>query len=168
MKKHYFAILLLLCVLRPAMGAAPGRVGAIFPEVVLRESRFAQASAKKLNDEFAPRRAAIATQVDTIRQMSAALERDLPTLDEQQKTDRRRELVDLDREIKRAQRDFQADLESRRRKEIQTVLDFVNKVVSRIARDGQYDVVLQSVVYAVPEADLTKRVIEEMDRETPQ
>jgi outer membrane protein len=82
--------------------------------------------------------------------------------------ERKKEIADLDRTIQKMQRDFQTDLETRKRAEIQTVLDLINKVVLRIANDEKYDLILQSAVYSSPTANLTKQVIVEMDKETPQ
>jgi Skp family chaperone for outer membrane proteins len=45
------------------------------------------------------------------------------------------------------------------------MLDLINKVVLRIAKDEKYDFILQNVVYSSPAANLTKQVITEMDKE---
>jgi outer membrane protein len=168
MKKQLTVALLSLCALNTFAIAASPKIGAVFPEVILKESKFAQIASKKLNDEFAPRSAAIAAQIEVIKQKSAALERDLPTLSEDQKLERQREITDLDRAIQKKQRDFQADLESQKRAGIQTVLDLINKIVLHIAKDEKYDFILQNVVYSSQAANLTKQVITEMDKETAQ
>ena len=59
-------------------------------------------------------------------------------------------------------------MESQKRAGIQTVLDLINKVVLRIAKDEKYDFILQNVVYSSLSANLTKRVIVEMDKEVAQ
>lgn len=167
--KHLLAIAILVqCVLHTSAFAQTSKIGAVFPEVILKESKFAQLASKKLNSEFAPRRGAIDAQIETIKQKTAALDRDSPTLNDQQKQERQREIADLDRSIQKKQREFQADLESRKRAEIQTVLDLVNKVVLRIATAEHYDFILQNVVYSSQAANLTKLVIAEMDKEAAQ
>lgn len=148
--------------------AEAAKIGAVFPEVILKESKFAQLASTKLNDEFTPRRAAIAAQIETIKQKSAALERDNSTINDQQRLERQREIAELDRVIQKKQREFQSDLDSRKRAEIQTVLDLVNKVVLRIAADGKYDFIIQNAVYASQAANLTRQVIAEMDKEAAQ
>jgi outer membrane protein len=166
MKKLFAVALVSLCALATSAQAATPKIGAVFPEVILKDSKFAQTASKKISDEFAPRSAAIDRQVETIKQKSAALERDAPTLSEQQKIERQRELAELDRSIQKMQREFQADLENQKRAGIQTVLDLLNKVVLRIAKDEKYDFILQNVVYSSQAANLTKQVIVEMDKET--
>jgi outer membrane protein len=165
MKKLFAVALLALCAVGTPAHAVTPKIGAVFPEVILKESKFAQTASKKISDEFAPRSAAIAAQVETIKQKSAALDRDAPTLSEQQRLARQRELAELDRSIQKMQREFDADLENQKRAGIQTVLDLINKVVLRIAKDEKYDFILQNVVYSSQAANLTKQVIVEMDKE---
>jgi outer membrane protein len=166
MKQLLAITILLLCALTSSAFATAPKIGAVFPEIILKESKFAQIAGKKLSDEFAPRRAAIAAQIEAIKQKSAALERDNPAINDQQRLERQREIGELDRAIQKKQHEFQSDLESRKRTEIQTVLDLVNKVVLRIAAEGHYDFIIQNVVYASQAANLTNQVIAEMDKET--
>lgn len=168
MKNLLATVILGLCVLHTSAYAQTSKIGAVFPEVILKESKFAQLASKKLNSEFAPRRDAIAAQIEATRQKAAALDRDNPTLNEQQRQERQREIAELDRSIQKKQREFQSDLESRKRAEIQTVLDLVNKVVLRIATAEHYEFILQNVVYSSQAANLTQQVIAEMDKEAAQ
>jgi outer membrane protein len=168
MKRFFTVALISFCGLCISAHAANPKLGAVSPDVILKESKFAQTASKKISDEFAPRSVEITAQIETIKQKALALERDSPTLNEQQRLDRKKEIADLDRTIQKKQRDYQTDLETRKRAEIQTVLDLINKVVLRIAKDEKYDFILQNVVYSSPSANLTKQVILEMDKEAPQ
>ncbi len=155
----------LFSALLPAYGQEP-KMGAVSLESILKESKFAQAISKSLNDEFAPRKLDIEHQIATIRAKVSALEHDKATLSEPQLAVRQQEISELDREIRKHQRDFQADLESKKRDSIQHVLELSNKVVLRIAKDEHYDLILQNAVYSSESANLTRKVIAEMDRET--
>lgn len=161
------AILSICAAAAPAMAQTP-KIGSVSPEVILRDSKFAQSASKKLNDEFAPRNAALAKQFEAFKQKAALLERDAPTLTEVQRAVRQREVTELEREIQKNQRDFQADLETQKRAGIQKVLDLINKVVLRIAKDENYDFISQNAVYSSKAADLTPRIIAEMDKEKTQ
>ncbi len=168
MNKLFVSALISLCALSISAHAATPKIGAVSPEVILKESKFAQIASKKINDEFALRSVEIADQIVAFKQKTEALQRDEPTLNDQQRLERRREISDLDRAIQKKQREFQADLESQKRAGIQTVMDLINKVVLRIAKDEKYDFILQNVVYSSLSANLTKRVIVEMDKEVAQ
>jgi outer membrane protein len=169
MIKNFLAALVLsTCVAAvPAMAQVP-KIGSVSPEIILRDSKFAQSASKKLNDEFAPRSVAIGKRIETFKQKAALLEREGPTLTESQRATRRKEVADLERDIQKEQRDFQADLDTQKRAGIQKVLDLINKVVLRIAKDENYDLILQHAIYASKTADLTPRIIAEMDKEKAQ
>jgi len=169
MIKNFFAALVFsTCVVAvPAMAQVP-KIGSVSPEIILRDSKYAQNASKKLNDEFAPRSASIAKQIEAYKQKVALLERDGPTLTDSQRTTRQKEVADLEREIQKEQRDFQADLETQKRAGIQKVLDLINKVVLRIAKDENYDFISQNAIYTSKAADLTPRIITEMDKEKVQ
>ncbi len=157
-----------LCGLCIAAHAANLKIGFVSPEIILKESRVAKIYSKKINDEFAPRSAVITGQSETIKQKSLALERDAPTLNDQQRLAQKKEIADLDHVIQNEQRSFQSDFAAQKRAELQNVLDLLNKVVMRIAKDENYDFILQNAAYASPAINLTKRVIMEMDNETTQ
>lgn len=106
MKRLITVTLISLCALSSAANAATLKIGSVSPEIILKESKFAQIASKKLSDEFAPRNAAIAAQIETIKQKSTALDRDMPTLNDQQRLERQREVSDLDHAIQRKQREF--------------------------------------------------------------
>jgi Skp family chaperone for outer membrane proteins len=67
--KQIFTVALIsfcgLCI--PAQAATP-KLGAVSPDVILKESKFAQNASKKISDEFAQRRAEITSQIETIKQ----------------------------------------------------------------------------------------------------
>jgi outer membrane protein len=165
MKKHFAVALLLFTT---AVYAGSTKIGVVLPDVIFKESKVAQLAGKKINDEFSVRRSSIQSQIETIKQKASLLERDGPTLSQQQKLEKQKEISDLDQLIQKSQRELASDLESRRRTDSQNVLELINKVVKRIAKQENYDLILQNVVYASPAFDLTKRVISEMDKETPQ
>ena len=61
------------------------------------------------------------------------LDKEAPTLSEAERTQRQRELVDLDQDFQRKQREFQEDLNQRKNEELQRSLERANKVIKQIA-----------------------------------
>ena len=143
------------------------KIGIVTPAIIFKDAKISVATSKALNDEFGPREKVINDQIEVFKKKAADLDRDAPTLSADQRTSRQRELGEMDRDIKKLQRDFQADLENRRRTDTQKVLDLVNKVVQRIAKDDKYDFIFQDAVFVTPSANITQKVIAEMDKEAP-
>ena len=72
---------------------------------------------------------------------------------------RQRQLVDLDRDFQRKQREFQEDLNLRKNEELQQVLERANRVVKQVAEAEKYDLVIQEAVYINPKHDITDKVL---------
>ena len=86
-------------------------------------------------------------------------EREAPTLPESQRSSRQRQLVDLDRDFQRKQREFQEDLNLRKNEELQQVLERANRVIKQVAEAEKYDLVIQEAVYINPKHDITDKVL---------
>ena len=91
--------------------------------------------------------------------MSEALEHDASTLAEADRTRRQRELVELDRAVRRARRDFQDELARRKDQELSAFQERINVAIRHIAESEGYDLVLEHVRFVGPKVDITDRVI---------
>jgi outer membrane protein len=135
------------------------RVGFVNTDRIFREANTAKAAQAKLEQEFSRREKDIAELGNTLKAASERLEREAPTLSENQRAQRQKQLVDLDRDFQRKRREFQEDLNSRKSEELQQVLERANRVVKQVAEQEKYDVILQEAVYINPKHDITDKVI---------
>ena len=150
------AALMAACALGQAQDL---RIGYVSGERVLRDSMPAKAAQAKLEAEFSKREKELQTQGTSIKGMAEQLEREAPTLSESQRVNRQKQLVELDRDFQRKQREFREDLNQRRNEELTAVLERANKAIKAIAEAEKYDVILQEAVYAAPRVDITDKVI---------
>ena len=86
------------------------KIGYVNGERVLREAEPAKRSAAKLEAEFGKRQKDLNDQSAAFRAQADKLDKDSPTLSEAEKARRQRELVELDRDLQRKQREYQEDL----------------------------------------------------------
>ena len=154
-----------LCALAAGAHAGDLKVGAVFPAVIFKESKIAQAMSQKIQDDFSPRDKELAAQVADFKKKVADFERDAPTMGEDQRNRKKKEIADIDRDLQKKQRDFQLDLETRRRTDQQHILELINKAVIQVAKTEHFDFILQDVVYAAPGANLTQKVMDEMNKQ---
>lgn len=160
MKKLIKSILLSLLVTAAAISAAQEvKIGFVNRDRLFRESQPAQAAQAKLEAEFSKREKELQEFSARLKATNERLEKDAPTLSESQRTQRQRELVDLDRDFQRKQREFTEDLNARRNEELQAVLERANKVVREVAEREKFDIILQEGVYVSPRIDITDRVL---------
>lgn len=139
------------------------KVGFVSTERVFREAAPAKAAEAKLEQEFSRRQKDLQEMAAKLKTMSEKLDKDTPILSEADRTKRQRELVDLDRDFQRRQREFREDFNQRRNEELAIVLERTNRVIKQIAETEKYDIVFQEAVYASPRIDITDKVLKALN-----
>jgi outer membrane protein len=135
------------------------RIGFVNTERIFREANLAKLAQTKLEQEFARREKEVQGLSAALKTASEKFEREAPTLPESQRSSRQRQLVDLDRDFQRKQREFQEDLNLRKNEELQQVLERANRVIKQVAETEKYDLVIQEAVYINPKHDITDKVL---------
>lgn len=144
--------------------AADIKIGVVNTARIFRESQLAIRAQQKLEKEFAERQQAIQKLIKQARDLQSYLEKEGLTLSETERARRERDLANLNRDIQRAQREFREDMTQRNNEESAAVYERARKVIYELARQEQFDLILDNVVYASERVDITDRVIEAMDR----
>ena len=139
------------------------RIGFVNTERIFREANLAKAAQVKLEQEFSRREKEVQGLAAALKTASEKFEREAPTLPESQRSSRQRQLVDLDRDFQRKQREFQEDLNLRKNEELQQVLERANRVVKQVAETEKYDLILQEAVYINPKHDITDKVLSSLN-----
>ena len=156
---------LLLSCASFAVTAQQLKIGYVNSERVLREAGPAKAAQRKLEAEFGKREKDLNDQNTALRAQADKLDKDSPTLSEAEKTRRQRELVELDRDLQRKQREYQEDLTQRKNEELSSVAERANRAIKAIGDSEHYDVILQDqlVIYFSPKVDITQKVIDALN-----
>lgn len=143
---------------------APARVGFVDIELVIENS----AALRKALDAIDK---TLAADQRRIQELEAQFRRERFDLDRQDRVlspisrdERRAALSALQEDIDRKRFDLDQELRSRER-QIEPVLELIMTVVAEVARRDGYDVILRGevVIYGQPSADLTDRIISELD-----
>ncbi|MBI5437819.1 MAG: OmpH family outer membrane protein [Nitrosomonadales bacterium] len=142
-----------------AVQAADIKVGVVDTERVLRESAPAVRAEKKIEKEFSGRDQEIKKLVKQVKELQALLEKDGSTLSDADHRNKERELIGLNVNLQRMQREFREDLNLRKNEELAIVLEQTNKAIQAIAESEKYDLILQEVVYRNPRIEITDKVI---------
>ena len=161
--RHIVVCLLGALALVAQAQAQEFRVGFVNTDRIFREANAAKAAQVKLEQEFARREKELNDMGTGLKTASDKFEREAPTLSEQQRGQRQKQLIDQDREFQRKRREFQEDLNARKNEELQQVLDRANRVVKQVAEQEKYDLILQEAVYINPKHDITDKVIKALN-----
>ena len=150
----------MVCATAPVAALAQEfRVGFVNTERILREANQAKSAQSRLEQEFAKREKEVQILAAGLKSASEKFERESPTLPDSQKVTRQRQLVELDRDFQRRQREFQEDLTLRRNEEIQSMLEKANRIIKQVAEQDKFDLIIQEAVYIHPRYDITDKVL---------
>ena len=142
-----------------AAAAAELKIGFLDAERINRESAPAVRASKELEREFAPRIQELQNMERQLKEGQAAMEKEAMTMGESERSRREQELVRINREFQRAQREYREDLNARRNEKLADLFQRANKVIQQIAEAEKVDLILQEAVYRSPRIDITDKVL---------
>lgn len=135
------------------------RIGFVDTNRIFQEVNLAKNAQTRLQQEFSKREKQLIELGNALKTSSDQFDRDQPTLSDQQKAVRQKQLVEMDRDLQRKRREFQEDLNARRNEELEQVRTKANRVIKQFATEEKYDLILQDAVWIAPKHDITDKVI---------
>jgi outer membrane protein len=165
LKKLLIGSVLSLIIIIPPMAQAQAatKIGFVNTERILRDSKFAVESQKKLERDFAKRQKDLEELASKVKGDAVKLDKDAITLAEPEKLRRQRELAEMDREFQRKRREFEEDLAQRKNQVVGELVERANRVIRQIAEKENYDIIFQEAVYANKRIDITDQVLTSLD-----
>ncbi len=146
-----------------AVQAQELKIGYVNSERVLREANLAKTAQAKLEAEFGKREKDLRDLETKLRGAAEKLEKDAPTLSENERNRRQRDVVEQERDLQRKRREWQEDLTQRKNEELQGVVERANRVIKQIFDAEKYDLILQDAIHFSPRVDITKKVIDALN-----
>lgn len=154
-----------------AQGQAPAaaaggasRIGFVFTERLMTDSKLAKAADVKIEAEFSRRQKSNKDMLARLKTLSEKLDADALTLVEPERTRRYREVADLEKDVQRTQREFSEDLLQRKSEERANIAQKAYKLIEQIAEQEHLDIVLQESAWSSPRIDITDKVIKLLDK----
>ncbi|MBM5570514.1 MULTISPECIES: OmpH family outer membrane protein [Deefgea] len=136
---------------------ADTKIAVVDIQRILREAAPAVRASKKLEKEFEPKRLELqrfSAQGKSLQQLL-----DKNTLTEADRRVKERELVKLNQDFQRMQREINEDLNARRNEEMAGLQERVNFAIRSVAETDKLDIVIQDAVYRNPKIDVTEKVL---------
>lgn len=140
------------------------RIGWISTERLFTESNLAKKADARIEEEFSKRQKAIQEQIANFKSMSEKFDADSPKLAEAERTRRARELIDMEKDLQRKQREFREDLTQRKSEERANISQKAYQLVQQIAREENLDIVLHDSVWFSPRIDITDKILKQLDK----
>jgi outer membrane protein len=146
-----------------AVQAQELKIGYVNSERVLREANLAKTAQAKLEAEFGKREKDLRDLETKLRGAAEKLEKDAPTLSENERNRRQRDIVEQERDLQRKRREWQEDLTQRKNEELSAVVEKANRVIKQIFEAEKYDLILQDAIHFSARVDVTKKVIDALN-----
>ncbi len=160
MKRLLLLVLLGLC--SAAVGAEL-KVGFVNTDKILEESPQAKAAGERLDKEFAARDKKLVETQKEIRTLEEKLAKDAAVMSEAERTKAERDIISRKRGVKRAQDEFQDDLNLRRNEELGKVRRLTYDAIVALAKQENFDLIISvGVVFASERVDITNKVLERL------
>jgi outer membrane protein len=159
--------LLALCVVSMAQAQAQmmgSRVAYVATERLMTESKLAKQADAKIEAEFSKRDKSINEQIATVRALSEKFEQEAAKLSELDRTRRTRELIDMEKDVQRKQREFREDLMQRKNEERANIAQKAYKIIEMIAEQDKLDLVVYEAGWYNPRIDITDKILKQLDK----
>ena len=120
---------------------------------------------QRLEKEFTPRKNKFESMQKELQSKTEMLQRDKEVLSDKERISRERELTKLQQDIQHMLEGLDSDFKLRRQEELVTFNNQVEKVLSNLANQQKYDLILpdQVVMYSANLLDCTPKVVAELD-----
>lgn len=139
--------------------AADYKIAVVDVDRIMRESGPSLRATKKLEKEFEGRRNDMQRMTAQGKALEALLDKN--TLQEADRKTKERELVKLNQDFQRLQREFNEDRNTRMNEEIAAIQERARQAIKQIAESEKFDLVFQEgeILYRSSRIDITDKVI---------
>jgi outer membrane protein len=141
-----------------------GRIGFVYTERLMTESKLAKAADAKLQAEFSKRQKQVDDMLARYKQSREKFDEEAPKLSDVDRTKRTRELLDMEKDVQRMQREYNEDLFQRKNEERAAIAQKAYKLIEQVAEQDHLDVVLQEAIWTSPRIDITDRILKLLDK----
>ena len=162
-QSSFLIALLFACSMFSSASAQDIKIGFVNSSRVLKEAPQAELARIKLESEFSPRDKKIITMQKAYEKLEKELSRDAQVMSDSVKKKKEHELIAKKRDIKRAQEEFNEDLNIRRNEELNALKQKVYETIVSLAKEEKFDVILgDSVMFASKRVDITADVVKRL------
>ncbi len=139
------------------------KIGVLHVERILQQSSAAKAAHDRIEQEFKARDTDIARREQEVRDASAQLEKSRATLSAEERAARERALEVRSRDVQRMRQQFAEDLRGRQFEELDKLKERLDRVLTRYAKERNFDLILQDALFVGRTVDITDDVIKALE-----
>lgn len=158
-------LFVVMVLVSPITLMAETKIGFVNMVELMEKSPQAEAARKGLESEFSNRDKKLTAVRDEILKLEDTLKNDGPIMNDKNRGDLEKKILNRKREYNRQQDELREDFNIRRNEELGKLQKKVHEIIVVVAKAESYDlVVTQPVLFASEKIDLTARVLQEMQK----
>jgi outer membrane protein len=142
------------------------KIGYVNAVKVIEEAPQAEVALKKLETEFSPREKKLVETQGKIKQLEGDLEKNALVIKDVERRTKEHEIVTLKRDLRRATQEFREDYNLRRNEELAALHKIVRKAIVEIAKQENFDLIVEGAVYASNKVDITSQVLKRLGKKS--
>ena len=144
--------------------AQSGKIGYVATERLMTESKMAKTADARIQSEFSKRQKAVEETVTKLKQLSEKFDGEAAGLNDVDRTRRARELLSMEKDVQRMQREFTEDLMQRKNEERAAIAARAFKIIEQVAEAERLDAVLAEAAWSSPRIDITDKILKLLDK----
>ena len=150
---------------QPAAAQKSLKVGFVNVARIMQEAPQAKAARERLEKEFSSRSDRLRENEEQIGKLEDKLRRNGDKMEVKRRKRLEREIISKGRKLRSRKEDFQSDFTERRNEELSEIQKMVAKVISDLAKEKKFDLIVsEPVVYASERIDVTARVLKVLEK----
>ncbi len=138
------------------------KIGYVDARRLIDESPQGRSQLSALENEFKLRSGELQGKFDVYKAREAEFQKNAVLMSEDEVQQKTAELRELQRELKRIQRDYNEEYSARRNESLTGLQNIISEAVVFLAERDKYDLIVQQAVYASDQINLTEMVLEEL------
>ena len=139
------------------------KIGVMHVERIMRQSKPAREAQARIEQEFKARDADITRKEQEVQAAAAQFAKDRVTLSPGDAANRERALDLRTRDVQRLRQQFAEDLRARQFEELDKLKTRLDQVLTKYAKDRNYDLILQDAIWVGRSVDITDDLIKSLD-----
>jgi len=158
-----------VAMLAAGVASAQGnlKIGVINVGKLLENAPQSKVVQDKLQKEFEPRQQSILAKRQKLETQQSTFQKDSPVMGEEERLNLERQIRDAQRDLQRDENEYLEDLNARRNEEVGKLQREVLQRVQAYASAQKYDLVLADAIYVSSAVDITQQVIIALQASTP-
>lgn len=148
---------------------SPLKVGVLDWQQLLTKAPQAEEAGKRLEKEFQGRKDKLVSKQKDFQTKQEKLQRDRDVMSEAERTKSEKELTKLQQDLRHLDEELRSDYTTRHREEMDEFINLVRDVVSKVAAEEKYDLVLpqEATLFMAERIDVTEKVLQKLAKLKP-